>query len=190
MIHEDFNPVEVVRAMDEDKINLALSVPAMVQACLVAVPDVAQREYADLELLAYGGSPIAEETLAKGLVVFKCDFVQVYGMTELSPCVTVLSAADHRRALNDKPELLLSARRAVMGTDLRIVDEDDNPVPNGTMGEICVRGPQVMKEYWNLPEATAVAVRNGSKGRVSCFSRLSLQLDDVVSLSMPEPLIC
>lgn len=190
MIHEDFNPVEVVRAMDEDKINLALSVPAMVQACLVAVPDVAQREYADLELLAYGGSPIAEETLAKGLEVFKCDFVQVYGMTELSPCVTVLSAADHRRALNDKPELLLSARRAVMGTDLRIVDEDDNPVPNGTMGEICVRGSQVMKEYWNLPEATAVAVRNGSKGSVSCFSRLSLQLDDVVSLSMPEPSIC
>ena len=47
-----------------------------------------------------------------------------------------------------------------------------------------------MKEYWSLPEATAVAVRNGSKGRVSCFSRLSLQLDDVVSLSMPEPLIC
>ena len=76
----------------------------MIQACLVAVPDVAQREYADLELLAYGGSPIAEETLAKGLEVFKRDFAQAYGMTELSPCATILSAADHRRALDGKPE--------------------------------------------------------------------------------------
>ena len=161
MIHEDFNPVEMVRALDEDKINWGLLVPAMIQACLVAVPDVAQREYADLELLAYGGSPIAEETLAKGLEVFKRDFAQAYGMTELSPCATILSATDHRRAFDGKPELLLSGGRAVMGTDLRIVDEDDNPLPNGTMGEICVRGPQVMKEYWNLPEETAEAMRNG-----------------------------
>ena len=161
MIHEDFNPVEVVRALDEDKINWGVLVPARIQACLVAVPDVAQREYADLELLAYGGSPIAGETLAKSLEVFKCDFIQVYGMTELSPCITLLSAADHRRALNGKPELLLSGGRAVMGTDLRIVDEDDHPVPNGTMGEICGRGPQVMKGYWNLPEETAEAMRNG-----------------------------
>tara|TARA_B100000809_G_scaffold134487_1_gene132169 strand:- start:585 stop:1469 length:885 start_codon:yes stop_codon:yes gene_type:complete len=161
MIHEDFNPVEVVRALDEDKINWGVLVPARIQACLVAVPDVAQREYADLELLAYGGSPIAGETLAKSLEVFKCDFIQVYGMTELSPCITLLSAADHRRALNGKPELLLSGGRAVMGMDLRIVDEDDHPVPNGTMGEICGRGPQVMKGYWNLPEETAEAMRNG-----------------------------
>jgi acyl-CoA synthetase (AMP-forming)/AMP-acid ligase II len=71
IIHEYFNPVEVVRTMDEDKINWTILVPAIVQACLVAVPDVAQREYADLEIMAYGGSPIAEETLAKGLEVFK-----------------------------------------------------------------------------------------------------------------------
>ncbi len=161
IIHEDFNPVEVVRAMDEDKINWTILVPAMVQACLVAVPDVAQREYADLELMAYGGSPIAEETLARGLEVFNCDFVQAYGQTELSPIATLMGAADHRRALDGKPELLLSAGRVVLGSELRIVDEADNQVPAGTMGEICVRGPQVMKEYWNLPEATAEAMRNG-----------------------------
>ena len=160
-IHEDFNPVEVVRALDEERISWGLLVPAMIQACLVAAPDAAQRKFSDLECLGYGASPIAEETLRRAMEVFKCDFVQAYGMTELSPCATIMSADDHRRALEDKPELLLSAGRAVMGTDVRIVDEDDNPLPNGTMGEIVVRGPQVMKRYWNLPDETADALRGG-----------------------------
>ena len=103
MIHQDFDPVEVVRALDEDNIKWTILVPAMVQACLVAVPDVAQREYADLALMTYGGSPIAQETLAKGLEVFNCNFVQAYGQTELSPVATLMTAADHRRALGDKP---------------------------------------------------------------------------------------
>jgi acyl-CoA synthetase (AMP-forming)/AMP-acid ligase II len=72
-----------------------------------------------------------------------------------------MTAADHRRALDEKPELPLSAGRVVLGSELRIVDEDDNGVPNGIMGEICLWGTQVMKEYWNLPEATAEAMRNG-----------------------------
>ena len=48
-----------------------------------------------------------------------------------------------------------------MGSEVRVVDEDDNPVPVGTMGEIVVRGPQVMKGYGNLPEETAEAIRDG-----------------------------
>ena len=82
-------------------------------------------------------------------------------MTELSPVATLLSPTDHQRALAGKPELLLSAGKPILGTDLRIVDEDDQPVPSGTMGEIVVRGPQVMKGYWNLPDETAEALRGG-----------------------------
>jgi len=160
-IHEDFNPVEVVRAMDEDGINWALLVPAMIQACLVAVPDVAQRAYNDLNCVGYGASPIAEETLRQAIQAFKCDFLQAYGMTELSPVATILTPSDHQRALAGKPELLLSAGKPILGTEVRIVDEDDQPVPSGTMGEILVRGPQVMKGYWNLPEETAEALRGG-----------------------------
>ena len=160
-IQEDFNPAEVVRAMDEDNISWALLVPAMIQACLVAVPDVAQRAYNDLQCVAYGASPIAEETLRQAIQAFKCDFMQAYGMTELSPCASILTPSDHQRALAGKPELLLSAGKPVLGTDVRIVDEDDQPVPVGIMGEILVRGPQVMKGYWNLPEETAEALRGG-----------------------------
>ena len=160
-IQEDFNPVEVVRALDEDNVSWALLVPAMIQACLVAVPDVAQRAYKDLQSVVYGASPIAEETLRQAIQAFKCDFMQAYGMIELSPVATLLSPTDHQRALAGKPELLLSAGKPILGTDLRIVDEDDQPVPSGTMGEIVVRGPQVMKGYWNLPDETAEALRGG-----------------------------
>ena len=75
--------------------------------------------------------------------------------------LTLLLPSDHRRALTEKPELLLSAGRPLAGTEVRIVDADDNPVPNGTTGEIIARGPQLMKSYWNRPEATAEALRGG-----------------------------
>ena len=93
--------------------------------------------------------------------VFKCDFSQLYGVTELSPTATILTRDDHHRALTERPELLQSAGRAIMGTEIRIADEHDNPLPNGEIGEILVRGPQLMKGYWNMPEATAEALRGG-----------------------------
>ena len=55
----------------------------------------------------------------------------------------------------------LSCGRAAGGTEVRIVDEDRNPVPPGTVGEIAVKGPQLMKQYWNLPEATAKTLVDG-----------------------------
>ena len=160
-IQQDFEPSEVVRALSEEQIAGAQLVPAMIQACLVRVPDVAERRYDALKTVLYGASPIAEQTLRRAMEVFKCDFAQRYGMTELSALATPLSPSDHRRAVDGNPELLLSAGRAVLGTEIRIVDEDDSRVPNGTMGEIIVRGPQVMKGYWNLPEETAEALRGG-----------------------------
>ena len=159
-IQTDFNPVEVVRVLSEERISIAQMVPAMIQACLVAVPDVAQHRYDGLRLISYGSSPIAEQTLRRAIEVFKCDFVQGYGMTETIG-LTLLLPSDHRRALTEKPELLLSAGRPLAGTEVRIVDADDNPVPNGTTGEIIARGPQLMKSYWNRPEATAEALRGG-----------------------------
>jgi acyl-CoA synthetase (AMP-forming)/AMP-acid ligase II len=160
-IHEDFVPAEVVRALSEDGITRVTLVPAMIQACLVMVPDVAQRRYDDLRLITYGASPIAEETLRRAMTVFRCDFVQGYGMTETTALLTYLMPEDHRRALAGRPELLLSAGRPVAGTEIRIVDADDRPVPAGEVGEICARGAQLMRGYWNLPDATAEALRGG-----------------------------
>ncbi len=160
-IQEDFNPVEVVRALSEERIGLAMLVPAMIQGCLVMAPDVAERSYDDLRLIVYGASPIAEQTLRRAMDVFRCDFSQAYGMTETTAGLTFLLPSDHRRAVKEQPELLLSAGRPIVGTELRIVDENDSPVPNGTIGEIIARGPQLMRGYWNLPDESAEALKGG-----------------------------
>jgi acyl-CoA synthetase (AMP-forming)/AMP-acid ligase II len=160
-IHEDFNPFEVVRVLSEERITTTTLVPAMIQACLVMVPDVAERRYDSLRLIGYGASPISEQTLRRAMEVFKCDFTQGYGMTETTSALTYLNAADHRRALSDKPGLLLSAGRPLIATEVHVVDENDKPAAAGTIGEVVGRGPQLMRGYWNLPEATAEALRGG-----------------------------
>jgi acyl-CoA synthetase (AMP-forming)/AMP-acid ligase II len=161
VIQADFSPHAVVRALSDEAITVALLVPAMLQACLETVPDVAERRYPRLRTMLYGASPIAEPTLRRAIAVFGCDFVQAYGLTEMTAGITFLRAADHRRALADKPGLLLSAGRPYVGTEVQIVDAADVPVPNGVIGEIVARGPQVMRGYWRQDAATSEVLRGG-----------------------------
>ena len=158
---DQFDPGEVVRMLDEERIGFAVLVPAMLQACLTSVPDVTERRYEQLRLIYYGSSPIAEPTLRQAIAVFRCGFMQSYGMTEAAQSLTFLTPADHERALAGNPHLLLSAGRPADDTEVRIVDPTGTPVPDGTIGEVVARGPQVMRGYWNLPEATAEALRDG-----------------------------
>lgn len=160
-ILEDFHPLEVVKALSEHRIFNAALVPAMIQACLVHVPNIATYDFSSLKYLCYGASPISEQTLRQALTVFKCSFVQIYGMTETTVAITGLLAEHHLTALAQKPQLLLSAGRPLPATEIRIVDEEDNPLPQGSTGEIIARGPQLMQGYWHKPEATAEALRGG-----------------------------
>jgi acyl-CoA synthetase (AMP-forming)/AMP-acid ligase II len=159
-IMKSFDPVGVVRALSEDHIaGISMGAP-MIGMCLNNVPDVAQHQYDSLRLITYGGAPIAPDTLSKATDVFGCDFLQVYGLTE-SSFVTFLTPNDHRRALQGDSELLMSAGRPVPGCDVRIVDVSGSSLPTGETGEIVVRGPQVMIGYWERPEATAEALKDG-----------------------------
>jgi acyl-CoA synthetase (AMP-forming)/AMP-acid ligase II len=160
-LQQDFVPGEVVHALSNAQIGWTVLVPAMIQACLVTVPDVATRGYETLRLMVYGASPNAEATLRRAMAVFQCDFVQGYGLTEATVVLTQLLPADHQHALQEQPTLLLSAGRPVPGTEVRIVDAQDRPVPTGTVGEIVARGPQLMRGYWHQPEASAEALRGG-----------------------------
>jgi acyl-CoA synthetase (AMP-forming)/AMP-acid ligase II len=161
VVHREFDPAAVVNSLEKDRITSATLVPAMIQACLVGVPDIAERSYPHLRYLAYGASPIAQETLREAMRVFDCEFFQVFGMTETTAAATGLSAEAHRRALSGEPGLLLSAGRAILGTQIKIVDEGDVEVERGTIGEICVKGPQLMMGYWNLPEETEKSLKDG-----------------------------
>ena len=160
-IQEDFDPQDVVDALSQDGIAAATLVPAMIQACLMLVPDASERSYEELKYIAYGASPIAANTLRQAMTVFGCDFYQAYGMTETSAVLTLLGSDVHRRALSGRPELLLSCGRPLPGTEIRIVDANDTDVAEGVIGEIIGRGPQLMSGYWNRPEATEEALAGG-----------------------------
>lgn len=161
VVHEDFSPADVVDALSVGGVSRTTLVPAMIQACLVVVPDAAERNYERLRMIIYGASPIAADVLSNAIEAFGCEFCQGYGMTETTAALSFLSSEDHQRALADRPELLLSAGRSLPGTEIRIVDENDQPVSNGTVGEIVARGDQMMRGYWNLPEASSETLKGG-----------------------------
>ncbi len=151
-----FSSAEVLKAIAEHHVTDALLVPTMIQM-LVDDPAVGDYDLSSLLHLIYGASPISEAVLERARKVFPAvGFTQGYGMTELSPTATLLTPADH-----DDPVLRRSAGRAAPHVEVRIVDLDGREVPRGEVGEVVVRGDNVMLGYWNRPDDTAAAVRDG-----------------------------
>jgi acyl-CoA synthetase (AMP-forming)/AMP-acid ligase II len=161
VVHADFVPAAVVDALSDGGVVNTVLVPVMIQACL-AVPGAAERDYSRLRTISYGAAPISDGLMRHALDVLGCELVQGFGQTEATSCITMLTTADHEKARAGRAELLSSVGRPLPGTEVRIVDPaTDEEVPAGEAGEITVRGPQVMQGYWNAPEQTAQALRDG-----------------------------
>lgn len=151
-----FTPEAVADAVQRYEITDMFLAPTMIQM-LVDSPAASRHDLSSLKHLIYGASPISQAVLERAMRLLpQATLLQAYGMTELSPTTTVLTAEDHR-----DPALLRSAGRAVPIAEVKIVDENDNEVPRGTVGEVAARGPHVMLGYWNRPEETAKALRGG-----------------------------
>ncbi|MEU1994038.1 long-chain-fatty-acid--CoA ligase [Nocardia gamkensis] len=151
-----FVPEKVAATIQQHGVTDTVLVPTMIQM-LVDNPALASYDLSSLRSVVYGASPISPALLERAAKALpEADFFQVYGMTELTAMATMLQASDH-----DDPKLRRSAGRAMPITELRIVDESDVEVPTGAVGEITVRGGQVMVGYWRQPEATADALREG-----------------------------
>ncbi len=155
-----FTPLTTLQVIQQHRVTHVLLVPTMIQLA-TDHPDAGQYDLSSIQVLAYGGSVISEAVLQRAMKRFpSAGFLQAYGMTELSPCATYLTPADHR-VDSGKAGLLRSAGRATLSTEVRIVDPQGIEVPRGTVGEVAVRGPNVMLGYWNKPEQTAAVLRNG-----------------------------
>ena len=155
-----FDAGEVLKAIGEEPVSETLLVPTMIQAVLNH-PDFAATDLSRLKRLTYGASPIPESLLNR---VIEClpgvELAHSYGMTEACPSVSVNPPANHDAA-GRKSGLYRSIGRGLPGLMVKVVDADDREVPRGTVGEIVVRGSNVMAGYWNKPEETAQALRNG-----------------------------
>ena len=156
IIMHDVDPAAILTHITEDRVTKVLLVPAVILFVLQA-PGCAETDFSSLEEIVYGASPITQGALRQAQEVFGCNFCQLYGLTETTGAITHLSPADHA------PELgrLLSCGKPLPTVEIRVVDEDGKDVATGVVGEVITRSPLNMESYWNLPEATATAVKDG-----------------------------
>ena len=158
-ILREFDPLNFVQTIVSRNIADTTAVPAMLQAIIATVPDLESYDFSSLRKIAYGASPITEDLLRRAMVVFDCDFQQGFGMTEVVALVTTLTAADHRRALAGRPELLRSCGRPGPFTNVKIVDPGTRAeLKPGEVGEIAIESPLMMECYAGMPDKTAEVI--------------------------------
>jgi len=147
-----FDPRQVWQLIEQEKVDTMLAVPAMLNFML-QVPDHETVDRSTLRWIMSGAAPVPV-SLIEQYARMGIDIHQVYGMTETCgpACLT-------------SPETALSKAgstgKAFMHTDVKVVGEDGNEVAPGESGEILIRGPHIMKAYWNRPDATAEALVDG-----------------------------
>ncbi len=158
-----FSGRAVAETITRERITHTVLVPTMLAMLL----DHLEREPCDLSSLRhiqYAASPISSELQQRVLERFECEVAQFYGMTEAAPTVAHCSPEDHRRgSAGEEPyrSRLASSGAAVVGVECGVRGPDASPLLPGEIGEIWVRGPNVMLGYWNRPEATQSALVNG-----------------------------
>lgn len=150
-----FEPTSVFKAIEEHKPTDVLLVPTMIQI-LTDHPDAANYDLSSMKRMLYGGSSISEGVLKRTKERFPgVRLTQAYGQTEAAPVITLLLPDDHDGVA------MRSGGRAAPHCQVAILDLEGKEVPVGEVGEVCCKGPNVMQGYWNNPEQSAAALREG-----------------------------
>src|SRR5499427_9408844 len=144
-----FEPGRALEVMVRDGVTVMEGVPTM-YAALLHHPERERFDLSTLRLCVSGGAALPAEVLRGFEAAFGCAVVEGYGLSETSPLAS-FNRTDRER----KPG---SIGTAVEGVEMRVVDGDGSEVPAGEVGEIVIRGHNVMKGYWRRPEATAEAI--------------------------------
>jgi long-chain acyl-CoA synthetase len=157
VVQPAFDPAEALDLIASEHVTLTLGVPTMI-AAITELQLVEPRDIASLRFLGHGGSPIATEVVRRAHQAFPhAELCHAYGATETAPLATILR---HEHLIVDT-DLGRSCGQAVAGVDVRIFDNDGDELPAGEIGEVVVRGSNIMQGYWNKPEQTAAVLREG-----------------------------
>jgi len=159
-----FDAELVLQTIAAEKITITNLIPTMLNM-MVNHPRVREFDYSSLRYMLSGGAPIAPETVRKIVDALQCEYVQTYGMTETSPYLTLSLLKEHLKNLPPGEQLRYRAKtgREFITISLRVVDENgcDVAADEHQVGEIIVRGDSVTPGYWNLPDETGKAFRDG-----------------------------
>lgn len=150
IITTQFEPGLVLKTIDRERVSKLVLVPATIQM-LLRHPDCAKTDFSSIKYLLYGASPIPLDLLREAVDMFKCGFVQLYGMTETAGAVTYLPAEDHDPKGTKR---MRSAGRAITGSKIEVRDAAGKALAPGAEGEIWIQSDTCMNGYWNMPEAT------------------------------------
>lgn len=153
-----FDPAKALELIETHHVTATLGVPTMI-AALADTQLASGRDVSSLRHLSHGGSPIASEVVRRAAKAFgDAELVHLYGATETAPLATALR---DEQELLDSP-LIRSCGPAVIGVEVRVATlEGTDPLPDGDIGEVLVRGANVMAGYWNKPEQTAAVLVDG-----------------------------
>ena len=159
-----FEPETVMSTIETQRITLSNLIPTMLNL-MIKHPRIDEFDFSSLRVVLSGGAPIAPQVVRSIMASLGCDYIQTYGMTETSPYLTFSILKQHLVDLSPEDQLKYKSKtgRPFMGVDLKVVDENANPVAadEQQVGEIWVRGDTVTPGYWNLPVETEQAFTDG-----------------------------
>lgn len=172
VVMSQFSAGEALRLIEQERVTSTLLVPTMMLDVLDH-PTRAECDLSSLRLVVYGSAPATPALVRRAIDAFGCELQQWYGSTEgVGGWFSILHDADHRWALENDPALLQSCGRPTLHTELRIADDDGQPLPVGEVGEVTVRSSTLMTGYLNLPQETAEALTDGGWLRTGDVGRL------------------
>ncbi|MBI5443156.1 MAG: long-chain-fatty-acid--CoA ligase [Deltaproteobacteria bacterium] len=148
----------ILAAIEEERCTHVNAVPTL-YGWLINHPDLGRYDLSSLRLMTYAGSPMPEQVLRNCIQKFGNILAQAYGLTEASG-VTVLTPEDHVLE-GPRARQLRSAGKEMVVVEMRIVDDEGLPLGPGQVGEVTVRGTNVMMGYWKNPELTASRLKDG-----------------------------
>ena len=155
-----FEPLQFMEIVQGHRITNVTMVPTMINMTL-SHEQFDRFDLSSLRRVCFGAAPMSDGLLRQVLEKLPhVRFQQAWGMTELSPIATLMDAK-YTTAEYLASGRLRSCGQAVATVDIAILDQDGKEAARGTVGEIAVRGPTVMKGYWKQPEATATVLRGG-----------------------------
>jgi fatty-acyl-CoA synthase len=143
--------------VQHERITSSFLVPTMIYK-LTETQRARPREVASLECILYGAAPTAVARLKEALDTFGPVFTQIYSQSEAPCCAVVLRRDEH---LMQEGRLLTSCGRPMAGIEVAVLSDTGRPVRNGDVGEICMRGPSIMRGYWNRERETDDTLRDG-----------------------------
>ncbi|MGM7680747.1 class I adenylate-forming enzyme family protein [Cytobacillus sp. Hm23] len=155
VIHKEFNPVEVLKAIEKYDITQYFGVPTMYNF-LLQVPNAKEYNLSSIKKCSYGAAPMAPELVTKSMELFQTDqFYNLCGLSEGGPAGIFLTPEDHKKNLG------ASGKDPTLLTEARVVNEQGQDVVPGEVGEFILRGETIMKEYYRKEKETQEALREG-----------------------------